>query len=325
MDFAQIARELLVAIRGRRSQTAFSRWLGYRSNVVYSWEAGRRWPTGAEFLRVCTRAGINVEDSLRRFYGKQPRWLDEEEPTTPEGVAAFLDDLRGGESITDLSRRAGLSRYSVSRWLSGRTQPRLPDFLRLIEACCLRLGDFIEAFVDPAKLPSISRVWKRLEARRRGAFEVPWTQAVLRTFELDDYRALPAHEPGWIGRRLGISPDEEARCISFLQDTGQIVWEGTHFRHEALAVDTRRYPEVGRRLKAHWTQVAANRIERGSPGQFSYNVFVVSRADFERIREAHLDYFKTIRAIVGESSPQEVVAVANVQLFALDGGGPPAG
>ena len=66
MDFARIARELLVAIRGHRSQTAFSRWLGYRSNVVYSWEAGRRWPTGAEFFRVCQRAGVDVVAALER-------------------------------------------------------------------------------------------------------------------------------------------------------------------------------------------------------------------------------------------------------------------
>jgi hypothetical protein len=47
-------------------------------------------------------------------------------------------------------------------------------------------------------------------------------------------------------------------------------------------------------------------------------VFTVSRADFERIRQAHLDYFRLLRSIVSESTPEEVVAVANVQLFALD-------
>jgi hypothetical protein len=65
--------------------------------------------------------------------------------------------------------------------------------------------------------------------------------------------------------------------------------------------------------------VAADRVAQGDRGQFSYNVFSVSRADFERIRELHLAYFHALRAIVAESEPAERVVVANVQLFALDG------
>jgi hypothetical protein len=43
----------------------------------------------------------------------------------------------------------------------------------------------------------------------------------------------------------------------------------------------------------------------------------VSKADFERIRELHLRYFNTLRGIISESTPNELVAVANVQLFGL--------
>ena len=71
-------------------------------------------------------------------------------------------------------------------------------------------------------------------------------------------------------------------------------------------------------MKAHWTRVAADRVEAEAPGQFSYNVFTVSEADFEKIRELHLSYFHALRAIVAASEPGERVAVANVQLFALD-------
>ncbi len=317
-DPETVAREFLVALRGKRSQTAWSRRLGYRSNVAYAWESGRRWPTAAETFRACGRAHIDVEASLIRFYGSRPAWLDTVDPSSPEGIAAFLDDLRGSTSITDLSEHSGISRYSVSRWLAGRTQPRLPDFFCMIEAASVRLVDFLAALVDPAQLPSVHPIWLRLESRRRGAFELPWTQAVVRCLEIQDYIQLPAHEPGWIARRLGIPADEEARCIEFLRKAGRITWTGTHFTADTRAVDTRLHPAVGRRLKAHWARVGAERAEAGSPGQFSYNVFTVSRADFERIRQAHLDYYRLLRSIVSESTPEEVVAVANVQLFALN-------
>ena len=177
--------------------------------------------------------------------------------------------------------------------------------------------DFVASLVDPAGLPSLAPLWTRLEARRRGVADFPWTQAVLRAVELEAYREAP-HRAGWIAKRLHIPEEEEERCLAFLAETGQITWAEERWQVEPLAVDTRRHPDVGRRLKAHWSRVAAERIEGDSPGQFSYNVFSVSAADFERIRELHLAYFIALRGIVADSTPGEHVAVANVQLFTLD-------
>jgi DNA-binding phage protein len=320
IDFEQVARQLLVAIRGHRSQTAWSRRLGYRSNVAYAWEAGRRWPTAAEALRAAGRTGIDVRGALQRFYASPPAWLTEQDPATSSGVAQLLDDLRGSDTITDLSRRAGISRYSLSRWLDGQTEPRLPDFLRVVEAASLRLVDLVAALVDPHAIQAISPLWERMETRRRGAFEHPWTQAILRALELVAYRALPAHREGWVAEQLGISLEEELRCMAFLASTAQIRLVAGRYVPVTLVVDTARMPEANRRLRAHWASVAAQRVEAGHPGQFSYNVFTVSKADFERIREAHLQYFRTMRSIVAESQPGEVVAVANVHLFILGQG-----
>ncbi len=318
LDFDVVAAELLTALRGRRSQLAWSRRLGYHSNVAYAWESGRRSPTAAEALRAAARAGVDLRTRLGAFLGAPPPWFTELDPATPEAVARLLVTLRGSVSNAELARRAGLSRLSVQRWLAAQTEPRLGDFLRLVQAASLRAVDFVAALVDPAALPSIGPLWRQLDARRRSAFELPWTQAVLRALELRDYTALPEHQPGWIAARLGLSPAEEARCIEGLAASGQAAWTGTHYRPTVMTVDTRGGPELSRRIKSHWTEVAKERIDAACPGQFSYNVFVVSNADFERIRELQRSYFQALRSIVAESEPGERVAVVNVQLFALD-------
>jgi transcriptional regulator with XRE-family HTH domain len=306
-------------MRGKRSQVAWSRRLGYRSNVAYAWEAGRRWPTAAETFRAAGRAHIDVQSALASFYGKgRPQWLDQLEPHSPEAVAMLLQDHLGNTSITEVASRMDTTRSTVSRWLSGNTQPRLPDFLRLLQVLTLRLVDLLAELVDPTTLPSVAPSWARLEARRKGAFEFPWTQAILRALEMNDYQALQAHQPGWIASRIGISEEEELRCLDFMAHTGQIRWTDSRWQHEPISVDTRRSPGVGAYLKAHWTAVAADRMRAGKPGQFSYNVFTVSREDFERIRELHLSYFHALRAVVEKSEPGECVAVANIHLFALD-------
>ena len=150
--------------------------------------------------------------------------------------------------------------------------------------------------------------WSALIGHRRTTVE---ERALVNAGDVSD---IPAEPPA------GITPEEEERCLGFLLETGQVTRALDRYVVEALAVDTRRHPEIGRRLKAHWTRVAAERIEQDAPGQFSYNVFTVSQADFERIRELHLAYFHALRAIVAESQPGERVAVANVQLFTLDEG-----
>ena len=319
MDFEQLAAELLRALRGKRSQQALCRRLGTKSNVVHQWERGHSFPSASRALEVAARVGVDVPQAFRDFYRTLPRWLTEHEPSSPAGVAAFLDDLRGSTSIVELSRYSGKSRFAVARFLSGDAEPRLPDFLRLIEAASLRLLDFIEQLVDPRLLPSARGPWERLTAARRLAYEEPWSQAVLRALELSSYTDLPRHEAGWIARRIGVSLEEEAQCLKLLADSGQIAWRGEHWQIEnVMALDTRRDPDAARRLRAWWLRRGAARIEAGERG-LMYNLFGVSSADLERLRELQKAYLTEVRAIVARSQPVEHVVLSADLLLDLRG------
>ena len=318
MDFEILASELIRALRGRRSQTAFSRRLGYRSNVVYAWESGRAWPTAAGFFAAAERSGRSLKQALPAFYRTAPEASDVPELSTPEGVARFLDDLRGRNSVVELARAAKRSRFAVARWLKGQAEPRLPDFLRLVECASLRLLDFLACFVDPSTLRSVAANWRALENARRAAHDMPWSQAVLRVIELEAYRALPRHRPGFIADWLQISREEEARCVSLLLDAGQIKkTRGRLVPGATLTVDTRRDAGRSRQAKAWWAEVALDRLRAGAEGTFSYNLFSVSRSDLARIEELHRSFFRELRRIVAASEPSECIALANVHLFEL--------
>lgn len=319
MDFEQIARELLRALRGKRSQVAFARKLGFRSNVAHSWETGRNYPTAAQTLQIAERAGIDVREALRRFYRNAPAWLARSQPTSPRAVARMLEDLRGRTPIVHVARASGLSRFALSRALSGQAEPRLPDFLRIVEATSLRMLDWIGAFVDPTQLPSLAEPWKKLEAARSAAYDEPWTVAVIRALELSEYGALSRHAPGWIARRLGIPLEVEARCMTLLAASGQVRFDGARYQIVAgAALDTRRDPERAKSLRKWWSERALERFGEGEDRVFSYNVFGVSERDYQRLRELHRAYFQELRAIVAASQPVERVVLANVQLIGLD-------
>lgn len=319
LEYEKIASDFLRAVRGKRSQAAFSRRLGYRTNVLYLWEAGRSFPTAANALSAASRAGIDLRVSLASFYHRSPDWLDRVDPTTREGVAALLNDLRGRTGINDLAKATGKSRFALARWLRGDAEPKLPEFLLLIEKTSQRLLDFLAALVDPKLLPSIHRAWEELEATRRAAFDMPWTQAVLRVLELRDYADLQRHIPGWIAKRIGISLAEEQQCLQLLARTHQIsLRQGRWQLRDVMAVDTRRDPAAERNIKRWWSEIALDRLQSGVAGIFSYNVFAVSEKDLAIITDLHRAYFRQIRNIIAQSEPSERVVVASLQLAPLD-------
>lgn len=320
MRYESLAAEWIRALRGRRSQAAFSRRLGFRTNVVHTWEAQRRWPTASGALIAAERSGVDVGAALTRFYRTAPQWLASLDPTSPELVARLLEDLRGHTTMGDVARRASRSRFAVARWLKGEAEPRLPDFLRMLEATSLRVLDFVAAFVDPQKLPSVKDSWERLEAGRRAAFQLPWSHAVLRVLELESYRAEEAHRPGFIAAALGISLEEERQCVEALTTSGQLEWEGARYRVNERLTDTSNNPEAGRALKIWWTEQALERLRQDREGLYSYNLFAVSERDYQRLRQLHLDYFRELRSIVAESQPAQRVVLAHFQLLPLAGG-----
>jgi len=318
MDYERVASQFLRALRGKRSQTALSRRLGYRSNVVYTWESGGGFPTAARTFEAARRVGLEPDAAVSRFLGRRPEWIDATSLTTPVGVAALLRELRGRQPITALAPAVGRDRYALGRWFKGVTEPRLPDFLRVVEHTSLRLLDLLGAFVDLEQLPAVAEAGRRLAAARRIAHEAPWSHAVLHALELGDYEGLPRHQPGWIAARVGISPQEEDRCLQSLAVARQIEWTGQRWRpRSATTLDVRRDTRATQELAAWCAGLGAERLAERGPGAFAFNVFCVSSEDLERLRQLQREYFSQLRAIVAESRPSERLVVANLHLFEL--------
>lgn len=303
-----MARELLRALRGQRSQVSFARRLGYKGNPVADWEAGRRFPTALEMLRAYEKVAGDVAEAFARFHPSTPDRL----PDGTLDVGAWLSALRGSASAQDIAARARLSRHQVSRWLRGQTQPRVPDFLRVLDAITGRATDLVAELVPIDRVPSALRDWQRRQAARNLAHEEPWTEAIVRVIESRRYRELPAHSAEFVADALELPLDLVQRCLDKLDAAGIIARRGPRYEPaQALTVDTR---AVGK-LREHWAGVAAERVRAPRPDDiFSYNVLSASRADMERIDALLRATFREIRMIVANTSEDEVAALVNLQL-----------
>ncbi len=319
-----LASELVRAVRGRRSQEAFSKRLGYDSNVLYLWESGRRYPSASRFLQACELAGIDVWQALAGFLRSEPSWVlsgrQARAVASSATIGSLLSELKGQRSVVEVARASGKSRFRVARWFAGETEPRLPDFLAMVEATSFRLLDFVAALVDTDALPSVRDRHRRLEAARQAVFDMPWCHLILRLLETKRVQDQTSVTAGDLASELGLSTSQVERGLALLETTLQVERTDRGWAARQVDnVDTATDPDAVRQLKAWAARIGLDRIEGGDEGLYSYNLFCVSKADYEKLQALHRAYFRQVRALVAESSPSEEVVMMNLQLFRLAG------
>ena len=312
IPYALLAVDLIRHIRGRWSQSAFSRRLGYRSNVVYMWESQRRSPSASRFFAAAKRMGFDVDGATARFLrrGSVPP-LD-----TPSGVAALLTELVGEQAIGAVASRAGCSRHQISRWVKGVAEPRLPDLLRAIHGASLAVLDWLSPWADPDQLPAVRSAWRSVCGARALTRTSPWASAVLLALGLAEYRALPAHVPGWIAQRLGIGADQEAEHLDLLCAAG-LVRRGRRYTPTPRPPVDLRDKRSRTDLKAFWSQVARQRLEAGASGLHTWNLFSVSAESYERIEALQRKFYADLRGEVAASEGRDAVVIAVLHLVPL--------
>lgn len=327
-SYQQVACELLRAMRGKRSQVALARRLGYRGNPVTDWERGVRHPNAKEALRVAAACRLPIRDAFLELTPLDPPTLSARERASAQAqsrgrewvVHPWLTALRGSLSNTELATRLGVSRYTVSRWCSGDTDIKLHELLYYIDVLTGRVHDWVAALVPIERVPSLLQQFERASAVRNVAVEHPWTEAILRVLETERYRDDPALAHATLAATLGISDDTlrsaldglvRAAVVSPREDPrGNVFYAALR----ELSVDTRTHPNAIRTLQQHWLGVALERSKRGEPDWFAYNVFSCSEADLARVRDCLKRGFRQSRSIIAASAPNERTGLVLMQL-----------
>jgi transcriptional regulator with XRE-family HTH domain len=311
--WSRVAQELVTALRGGRSRAQLSRKLGYRTNAVSDWEAGRRFPTASEFLAAAELLRCDVDGAFARFHAATASALRDEEGFT---LDRWLSLLRGRTPLQLVAERAGLSRFAVSRFLTGQTRPRLPQFLQLVEAITDRTSDLADALVGIDNVPSLRTQHQRRSAAKNLAFEYPASEGLLRVMETRSYQSLAKHRRGALASALAIEPELEQRILDALENAGVLrAVDGRYSAQSTLTVDTHAEPAARNKLKAYWTRVALERLAAPREEDWlGYNLMSLAEADLERVREIMRAAYREIRAVAAASVPVERAALLNLQL-----------
>jgi len=320
-DVELLSRDLMRALRGERSQPAFSRALGFRSNAAYLWEHGRRYPEASAFLKAGLARDAELGRALAQFFGQPVEAFAGRRALSLRTVTRLVVQLLGTASKREVAAQLGVDRTTLGRWCSGKTEPRLPQFLSLVQLGSQRLIEFISLFVDLSQLPSTRELYTYFLRQRRLAYELPRSHVVLRALELAAYQAEPVHDAALLAREVGASEAEVESCLAELEAAGQVARDGSHYRSaQILTIDTREEPEQNARLKAFWAREALERFEMkrsSAETLFSFNLFAISEEGFAQIRKLHLAYYDQARAIIEQSRRADRVVLMNLQLMPL--------
>lgn len=316
LDPASVVREVVRALRGTRSQVQLSRRLGYRSNVVYRWEAGLRIPTAVEVLRVAERVGLDPAGVFRSY---DERLAADAERAGPPGdrehLRAWLEAMRGGRTLAEVAARSGLSRPVVQRLFAGATEVPADHWLRLVDTLDERVVDLVGALVPLEAVPALGPRRRAIAAQREQTFRLRWTEAVLAALEV--HGDAPEDPVTAIAGRLSRPEPEVREIVEALVRTGGLLWVDGRprvppNRRVHTGVDRERHLDLAR----FWARTAAE-LE-GPPIARGYLVVSMAEADlpalFELHRRLHVDTVELVAR-----SPAERVVVVSVQTAALDG------
>ena len=318
VDWAQLSQELVKSLRGKRTQGALSRRLGFKTNVVYRWESGQRKFKVSDLIALLS---IRQPDAVERL------WQYAGFETTPPGdtmdgfdYARWLGVLKGDRTVEEVALGVDLKPAVLRRIFRGDSDPPVDRLLMLVQAMTGRIIDFIELMTDPCNLKSIRAVWRSVEAQRKTASQHLNAQSIVACLEIDAYRALPEHSNPWLAQTLGLPVDEVAQTIETLHEGGAIfIRHGKYSVARNRYVSTRPDVDVARRLGRHWADRSLQLDDRHCAR--GHLVFSCSEAAlshiFEVYRRAHHDAVAAFQDGHGENANR--VVCISTQFAFLDG------
>jgi transcriptional regulator with XRE-family HTH domain len=305
----KLACELVRGLRGHRSQVAMSRRLGYRSNVLYRWEAGLRWPSGAELLRLAEKTGADVDAALRSFDPSAAEIASAQgAPGTSAHMTAWLRAIRGPGTVSELARRTGSSRSALGRVFSGESEPALPVVLALLAAVD-RLWGWLGLWVPLESLPGSELRQRLTAAHAAAALGRPWTDGIAALLSVGQ------HDPAQIAASLGLQEGEVRQVLLDLERGGVLSWkEGV----PTLAITHVRYPDraVAGAFASFWARQASELTPPAA--ERAYLVATLPQRVIPALFEACAALLDRARELAHES-PDERAVVLVIQTAALDG------
>ncbi len=313
MNYANIKKQLLLALRGELSAKALSVKLGFSFNQVHRWESGEKQLRWDEFVRLCDALSVPLEAAVSRM-------LFSESETSAHLTTNLIGLLRSRFplwTIEDLAHRLNCHASVMKRYVRGEIFPDLEVVLAMIDLNHDWLGHFLLDLLPVSSNPEFRAQFEKEQRTALLTLREPLAQAIDACLVIRGYRELNAHDDAFIADQLGITPDEVKQILEQRLKLGILTQQADgKFFPAYITMDTTSSDARSAAVTLQfWNKRAGDRIgdgeflSRGAAKSFSaYRVAAMSKPTMERANEILMRAFHEITTILEADNaiPEEV-------------------
>jgi transcriptional regulator with XRE-family HTH domain len=290
MDYSQLKKELLPHLRGRIPQSQVDKKLGVTFTKTYRWESGTTHLMWSDFVSLCIALKIPINDFLKEAF----TYHGEIKSSAP-----LVQHLTGTSTQKEILEVFQISRYTLSRWLSGFSEPTFEQMLALMDFGSPDFLRFLELITAGTILPSTQERTTQDRLKMKHTMSYPWLPVLLSALELKSYRSNPSDQYLAVKTKLPI--EEIHKALKELQESSIIEWTGAYWR----TLVHRRYLQSSREDNQHMaryvfdTSLKAIDTSAGNKNmRLSWTIFSLNKKAYAEIIQRYTEFFNDLGKIV---------------------------
>lgn len=178
--YEELVKDLVLQIRGHRSQESLRKKFNATYNICSKWERGKKQVSWTEFVLLCKLCKVDLQKVMFSFFGI--RKLSDS--------SKLVEHFVGNRSAKEFAGLAQVSPASLGRWLRKQSEPNLSNILQMIDLSGDLIG-FISNLVDAAKMESVQTGFLKQTLAKEVFSEFPETPMILCFIDLRQYQGAP--------------------------------------------------------------------------------------------------------------------------------------
>lgn len=306
MDYAAIQGDLLRVLRGKRTQKQISEKMGFDFNQSYRWESGRTSMSWAHFLEYCQVCHARLPAHLKSAFSFAQ---------DPSETGALVRHFVAGRAQKEISEEMGISRSSLSRWMTGRQIPNLEQMLQLMHIGSIDFYRFLETLSMQAELPSIQKELERERAYLKLYEVYPWLSVLFSALETVGYLENPSLS--YLSKKTKIPVALLKDAIGDLQAQNLLEWTGKLWKMNLFRVSIRGSIESRREMCRYVLNRAmdgANTSFGVEGTRFSWKLFSLNEKQFDLLLQKYTEFFNELGSLIdkGQEGADKVYLFSTV-------------
>lgn len=216
--YQRVVQEILVQLRGSKTQRAFSQELGYTFNQVGKWESGATKLKWLDFVDLCKKIDLPLLDHCVFYFSRN---YDE---FSIENIAQHVLESYGK---VDLGHAKLVQR--LERWSSGKVQMNLQDFLEALDSYPSSMFAWLSLFLDCENIPTIQDEYQNFVKCMEAVADNPTLIFINAALNVLHYQNLDQHDERVLARHACMQPKDLRDGLQKMVDLRIIKFDGRKY------------------------------------------------------------------------------------------------